>query len=122
VEITAKNAARKPVVVVSCAFPRPAVLTGEPGRENRTMRAEENWKELEQRIAALIKLAKRPVAVAFLDAAPAGVKKFDGTEPSGSSFWRLAAEGRVFYTVPENHFNCATGARRQPGPLPREST
>jgi uncharacterized protein (DUF169 family) len=74
------------------------------------MRAEENWKELEQRFGAAVKLAKRPVAVAFLDAAPAGVEKFHGTEPSGCSFWRLAAEGRVFYTVPENHFNCAVGA------------
>jgi uncharacterized protein (DUF169 family) len=74
------------------------------------MCAEENWKELEQRISAGGKLEKRPVAVAFLDAAPAGVRKFEGTEPSGCSFWRLAAQGRVFYTVPENHFNCAVGA------------
>lgn len=69
-----------------------------------------NWKELEQKISAAVKLARRPVAVAFLDAAPDGVQKFDGTEPSGCSFWRLAADGSVFYTVPENHFNCAVGA------------
>lgn len=69
-----------------------------------------NWKELEQKIGAAVKLARRPVAVAFLDAAPDGVQKFDGTEPSGCSFWRLAADGSVFYTVPENHFNCAVGA------------
>jgi uncharacterized protein (DUF169 family) len=69
-----------------------------------------NWKELEQKISAAVKLARRPVAVAFLDAAPHGVQKFDGTEPSGCSFWRLAADGSVFYTVPENHFNCAVGA------------
>lgn len=69
-----------------------------------------NWKELEQKIGAAVKLARRPVAVAFLDAAPDGVQKFDGTEPSGCSFWRLAADGSVFYTAPENHFNCAVGA------------
>jgi uncharacterized protein (DUF169 family) len=69
-----------------------------------------NWKELEQKIGAAVKLARRPVAVAFLDAAPDGVQKFDGTEPSGCSFWRLATAGAVFYTVPENHFNCAVGA------------
>jgi uncharacterized protein (DUF169 family) len=68
------------------------------------------YSELEQKIATVVKLAKRPVAVAFLDAEPAGVQKFAGTEPSGCSFWRLAVEGRVFYTVPENHFNCAVGA------------
>ncbi len=69
-----------------------------------------NWKELEQTIAATIKPGRRPVAVTFLDSAPSGVTKFTGTEPSGCSFWRLAAEGRTFYTVPENHFNCAVGA------------
>jgi len=69
-----------------------------------------NWKEIEQRIAAAVRLPRRPVAVSFLDSAPADVQKFSGTEPSGCSYWRLAAEGRVFYTVPEDHFNCAVGA------------
>jgi uncharacterized protein (DUF169 family) len=69
-----------------------------------------NWSGLEQRLGAAVKLTKRPIAVTFLDAAPANVAKFSGTEPSGCSFWRLAADGRVFYTVPENHFNCAVGA------------
>ncbi len=68
------------------------------------------WKEIEQRIASAVKLPRRPVAVSFLDAAPANVQKFSGSEPSGCSYWRLAAEGRVFYTVPEDHFNCAVGA------------
>jgi uncharacterized protein (DUF169 family) len=69
-----------------------------------------NWKELEQQVTQVIKAGRRAVAVTFLDAAPSNVSKFDGTEPSGCSFWRLAAEGRTFYTVPENHFNCAVGA------------
>jgi uncharacterized protein (DUF169 family) len=69
-----------------------------------------NWNQLEEKIGSAVKLSRRPVAVAFLDAAPADVKKFNGTEPSGCSFWRLAADGGVFYTVPENHFNCAVGA------------
>lgn len=74
------------------------------------MRGQTNWNELEEGIGAAVKLSRRPVAVSFLDAAPVDVKKFDGTEPSGCSFWRLAADGEVFYTVPENHFNCAVGA------------
>jgi len=69
-----------------------------------------NWSALEQRIGAAVKVMRRPVAVTFLDSAPANVEKFSGTEPSGCSFWRLAAGGRTFYTVPENHFNCAVGA------------
>lgn len=38
------------------------------------------------------------------------VRKFPGTQPAGCSFWKLAADGGVFYTVPENRYNCAVGA------------
>jgi uncharacterized protein (DUF169 family) len=69
-----------------------------------------DWKQLEHRIGSAVKLSRRPVAVSFLDAALLGVKKFEGTEPSSCSFWRLAADGAVFYTVQEDHFNCAVGA------------
>ena len=30
--------------------------------------------------------------------------------PSGCSFWRLAADGRTFYTVPGDHYNCPIGS------------
>ena len=79
-----------------------------------------NFEELEQRIGATVKLSRRPVAVSFLDAIPASVEKFDGSEPSSCSFWRLAAAGRVFYTLPENHFNCAVGAYTHNIALSRE--
>ena len=69
-----------------------------------------NWRELEERIAAAVKLGRRPVAVTFLDAAPLNVEKFEGSEPSSCSFWRLAAGGKTFYTLPQDHFNCAVGA------------
>jgi len=69
-----------------------------------------DWRELEKKIQGAVKLGRRPVAVAFLDSPPAGIGRFEGTEPSSCSFWRLAASGKVFYTVPENHFNCAVGA------------
>jgi len=69
-----------------------------------------NWKTLETKFAGAVAMERRPVAVAYLDAAPNGVERFEGSEPSGCSFWRVAADGRTFYTVPENHFNCAVGA------------
>jgi uncharacterized protein (DUF169 family) len=69
-----------------------------------------NWKTLETKFAGAVAMEHRPVAVAYLDAAPNGVERFEGSEPSGCSFWRVAADGRTFYTVPENHFNCAVGA------------
>jgi uncharacterized protein (DUF169 family) len=78
------------------------------------------WKELDERISAALTLRRRAVAVGFLDAAPLGLEKFEGSEPSGCSFWRLAAAGKSFYTVPENHFNCAVGAYTHDIPLSAE--
>ena len=65
---------------------------------------------LEQQLVAHLGITRRPVAIAFRPTPPAGVAKFTGTEPSGCSFWRLAAAGRTFYTVPADHANCAVGA------------
>src|ERR1700758_4204000 len=79
-----------------------------------------NWGELERQIVAVTKAERRPVAVTFLDEAPKDVKKFEGSEPSSCSFWRLAAQGRTFYTVPQNHFNCAVGAYTHNIPLSPE--
>jgi uncharacterized protein (DUF169 family) len=74
------------------------------------MSGDQNLREIESQIVAVVRSGRRPVAITFLDAPPAKVQKFEGTQPSGCSFWRLAAEGRTLYTVPENHFNCAVGA------------
>ena len=79
-----------------------------------------NWGEMEKRFSARLALDRRPVAVTFLDAIPAGIAKFSGTEPAGCSFWRLAAGGRTFYTVPADHFNCAVGAYTHSVQLPPE--
>jgi uncharacterized protein (DUF169 family) len=75
------------------------------------------WKELEDRILAALKLPRRAVAVGFLYAAPVGMERFAGSEPSGCSFWRLAAAGKSFYTMAEDHFNCAVGAYTHNIPL-----
>lgn len=75
------------------------------------MTAATNWREVDEHISKVVRGSLRPVAVAFLDEEPAGVKKYQGRQPSGCSFWRLAAEGRTFYTVPEDHFNCAVVIR-----------
>ncbi len=65
-------------------------------------------------------MSHRPVAITFLDTQPEGIEKFSGTEPAGCSFWRLAAAGRAFYTVPADHFNCAVGAYTHNVHLPPE--
>jgi uncharacterized protein (DUF169 family) len=79
-----------------------------------------NWKEFEKQFTARLELERRPVAVTFLDAEPSGITKLSGTAPAGCSFWRLAAAGRTFYTVPADHFNCAVGAYTHNVRLPPE--
>lgn len=69
-----------------------------------------DWSSLEKRLTETAALRRRPVAVTFVDTPPAGVPAYHGTQPSGCSFWRLAAEGRAFYTVPGDHYNCAIGS------------
>ena len=78
------------------------------------------WQSLESRFADALRFTRRPVSVTFLDALPAGIARLDGSQPSGCSFWRLAAAGRVFYTVPADHFNCAVGAYTHNIPLSPE--
>jgi hypothetical protein len=54
------------------------------------------WHSLELRIANALNLARRPVAVAFLDAAPSGLEQFHDTEPSD---WFLATGRRGKITL-----------------------
>ena len=75
---------------------------------------------LEQQLATALGLTRRPVAIAFRDAAPAGVAALTGSQPSGCSFWRLAAAGQVFYTVPSDHYNCPVGSYTHNIALPKE--
>ena len=76
------------------------------------------WAEIENTVTQSLGLSRRPVAVAFRDAAPAGVSPFAGSEPSGCSFWRLAEAGRTFYTVAADHHNCPIGSYTHAIPLP----
>ena len=76
------------------------------------------WAEVERGVIEKLGLSRRPVAVSFRDAPPAGVSAFAGSEPSGCSFWRLAEAGRTFYTVPADHHNCPIGSYTHAIPLP----
>jgi uncharacterized protein (DUF169 family) len=79
-----------------------------------------SYASLEQLLTASLELTRRPVAIAFRDEAPAGIAKFTGTQPSGCSFWKLAADGGAFYTVPGDHYNCPVGSYTHNIPLPAE--
>ena len=79
-----------------------------------------DYRGMEQRLSQILGLQRRPVAVTFRDTPPAGVPRFTGTEPSGCSFWRIAAAGRTFYTVPGDHYNCAIGSYTHNLDLPKD--
>jgi uncharacterized protein (DUF169 family) len=78
------------------------------------------YQVIERAISKALELVRRPIAISFRDAAPSGIAKFAGTEPSGCSFWRIAAEGKTFYTVPSDHFNCAVGSHTHNIELPKD--
>ncbi len=77
-----------------------------------------DYRRLEQQLSSDLGLTRRPIAIAFRETAPPGVAAFTGTAPSGCSFWRLASEGRTFFTVPSDHYNCAIGSYTHNIPLP----
>src|SRR5215831_10666848 len=79
-----------------------------------------DYRAVEGQLTHALSLNRRPVAVAFRAAPPPGVPKFIGIEPSGCSFWRLAAAERAFYTVPADHHNCPIGSYTHNISLPPE--
>ncbi|HJZ88549.1 MAG TPA: DUF169 domain-containing protein [Polyangia bacterium] len=82
------------------------------------------WKDLEKTLVDSLDLKSPPVAVAFLAAPPAGVRRFMGQVPSGCGFWSLAARApagkSAFYTVPSDHYNCPIGSYTHHIELPPE--
>jgi uncharacterized protein (DUF169 family) len=58
----------------------------------------------------LLGLDRAPVAIRFGAAAPAGVPRVEAAGPSSCAYWKLAAEGRTFFTEASDHLNCPIGA------------
>ena len=75
---------------------------------------------VENQLVTALGLTRRPVAIAFRESPPAGVAPLSGTQPSSCSFWRLAASGQVFYTVPPDHYNCPVGCHTHNIALPKD--
>ena len=68
-------------------------------------------------LASLLQLTSPPVAIAFIDEAPAGVPHVASLEPAGCGYWRRAAEGEVFFTTADDHKSCPVGAHTHNVPL-----
>src|SRR6266850_500931 len=61
-------------------------------------------------LQALLGLRWPPIAVAFQASAPADLRPVEAAGPSGCTYWKLAAEGKIFYTEAADHYNCPIGS------------
>lgn len=69
----------------------------------------------------LLGLRRQAVAVKFQQSAPTGVPRIDESAVAGCSYWKLAAEGRTFYTKAEDHFGCPIGSHTHGIDLPEDN-
>jgi uncharacterized protein (DUF169 family) len=72
----------------------------------------------QEAIQSLLGLEWPPVAIAFRTTPPPGVQRIGLAAPAGCGYWRLAAEGKVFYTEAADHFGCPVGAHTHGVELP----
>lgn len=77
-----------------------------------------NQTEQGTQLKQLLGLKLPPVAIAFRKTAPPNVPRIDAAAPAGCGYWRLAAEGKVFYTEAPDHYTCPVGAHTHGVELP----
>jgi uncharacterized protein (DUF169 family) len=74
-----------------------------------------------ERIREMLGLRRTPIKIGFFAEPPAGVERWTGAPvPSSCTFWAQAMEGRTFYTVAADHYNCAIGAHTHKIALPAD--
>jgi Uncharacterized protein conserved in archaea len=73
-----------------------------------------------EKLQELLGLRLPPVAIAFRESAPANMPRIESPAPAGCGYWRLAAEGRVFYTEASDHYTCPVGAHTHGVELPAD--
>jgi uncharacterized protein (DUF169 family) len=76
-----------------------------------------NVTSLAVRMAAVLGSESQLVAIAFRDTPPDGISRAPATAAAGCAYWRLAAEGRAFYTIDEDHLGCPIGAHTHHVPM-----
>ena len=69
-------------------------------------------------IQELLGLKILAVAIAFRDTAPTDIPRVAASAPAGCGYWKLAAEGKVFYTEASDHYTCPVGAHTHGVDLP----
>ena len=73
------------------------------------------------RVQEILELRRVPIKIGFLDAPPAALPRWSGGPvAAGCVFWDRAMEGKSFYTLPADHWNCAIGCHTHKIALPAE--
>lgn len=71
-------------------------------------------------LQSLLDLRSPPVALAFRSVPPPNVHRISKAAPAGCGYWKLAADGQVFFTEASDHYNCPIGAHTHGVDLPAE--
>jgi len=79
-----------------------------------------NVQQLGLTLSNLLGLTCAPIGITFRASAPAGVPRVERPGPAGCAYWKLAAEGQVFYTEAADHHNCPVGSYTHGVDLPAE--
>jgi uncharacterized protein (DUF169 family) len=73
------------------------------------------------RVQEILGLRRTPIKIGFLDGLPAALPRWSGGPvAAGCVFWDRAMEGKSFYTLPADHWNCAVGSHTHKIALPAE--
>lgn len=73
------------------------------------------------RVQEILGLRRVPIKVGFLEAPPAALPRWSGGPvAAGCVFWDRAMDGKSFYTLPADHWNCAIGSHTHKIALPAE--
>lgn len=73
-----------------------------------------------ERMGQLLNLRCPPVAIKFQSSPPADLPRIDATAVSSCGYWKLAAQGRTFYTEAADHYGCPIGAYTHGIELPED--
>jgi uncharacterized protein (DUF169 family) len=69
----------------------------------------------------ILGLRRLPIKIGFLDAPPPSLARWSGGPvAAGCVFWDRAMEGKSFYTLPADHWNCAVGSHTHKIGLPAD--
>jgi uncharacterized protein (DUF169 family) len=83
--------------------------------------ARRNMDQRVTRVQEILGLRRPPIKVGFLESPPASLPRWaGGPVAAGCVFWDRAMDGKSFYTLPADHWNCAIGSHTHKIALPAD--